>query len=33
MTSPDDQLWLTTSNQDGRGDPTEADDRIIVIQP
>ena len=33
VTSPDDQLWLTTSNQDGRGDPTPADDRIIVIQP
>ncbi|MBL0747234.1 PQQ-dependent sugar dehydrogenase [Nocardioides baculatus] len=33
VTSPDDQLWLTTSNQDGRGNPTKADDRIIVIQP
>ena len=33
LASPDDQLWLTTSNQDGRGDPTPADDRIIVIQP
>ena len=33
VTSPDDQLWLTTSNEDGRGDPTPADDRIIVIQP
>ncbi|MCF6377038.1 PQQ-dependent sugar dehydrogenase [Nocardioides KLBMP 9356] len=33
VASPDDQLWLTTSNRDGRGQPTEADDRIIVIQP
>ncbi len=33
VTSPDDQLWLTTSNQDGRGEPTPADDRIVVIQP
>ena len=33
VTSPDDQLWLTTSNKDGRGDPTKADDRIVVIQP
>lgn len=33
VTTPDDRLWLTTSNQDGRGEPTEADDRIVVIQP
>ncbi len=33
VTSPDDQLWLTTSNRDGRGQPTKADDRIVVIQP
>ncbi len=31
--APDGTLWLTTSNRDGRGEPTEADDRIIVIQP
>ncbi len=33
VTSPDGELWLTTSNQDGRGEPTPADDRIIVIRP
>ena len=33
VTSPDDQLWLTTSNRDGRGDPTPDDDRVVVIQP
>jgi glucose/arabinose dehydrogenase len=33
VTSPDGELWLTTSNEDGRGEPTPADDRIIVIRP
>jgi hypothetical protein len=32
-TSPDGTIWMTTSNQDGRGDPAPADDRIILIQP
>lgn len=33
VVAPDGTLWLTTSNRDGRGDPTAADDRVLRLLP
>lgn len=30
---PEGQLWIGTSNRDGRGSPTDADDRILRVEP
>ena len=29
--TPDGDLWIATSNRDGRGDPAEEDDRILLV--
>lgn len=32
VTTPEDELWVVTSNTDGRGDPSSTDDRIVSLE-
>ena len=33
VVAPDGNLWVTTSNRDGRGNPASGDDRVLLVRP